>query len=85
MCSVCNQFPCPVDCPEYTLPRLYTCHICEDGICDGERYYKIGAFYFHRKCLIDSSDSDELLRLLAGPARVASKWPFVFGGEIDEQ
>ena len=85
MCSVCNQFICPVDCPEFALPRLYTCAVCQDGICDGERYYKIGSSYFHRKCLLDSYDNEELLRLLVGPAKMATKWSLVFRGEINEE
>ena len=72
MCSVCNQFPCPVGCPEKGSQGLYTCAICEDGICNGERYYKVNGEYFHRDCLLDSYDKDELLQLLKGPGAIAT-------------
>ena len=82
MCSVCNQFPCPAGCPEHKSQGIYTCRACQDGICNGESYYKIGEFYFHRDCLLDSYDKDELLRLLKGTPRIATDMSVMFVGEI---
>ena len=84
MCSVCNQQPCPVGCPERSDIGIYRCGVCHEGICDGERYYKIGNACFHRDCLLDRYDKDELLQLLKGPARVATPWSLIFGGDINE-
>lgn len=72
-------------CPEYTERGIYTCYACKDGICNGESYYKIGALYFHRECLMDSYDKDELLRLIKGQPKTASNYSLVFIGEKDEK
>ena len=85
MCSICNQFSCPLGCPNYRELGAYACHLCGDGICNGESYYKIGASYFHKECLLDSYDKEELLSLLGALPRIATdlKIACVLIGEAD--
>lgn len=73
MCSICNQFICPPDCPNHFEKGIYTCGCCGNGICDGDGYYKIGNSYFHKECLLNSYDKDELLLLCGATPRIATK------------
>lgn len=73
MCSICNYFICPSQCPNHYDKGIYTCECCGDGICDGESYYKIGDRYFHKDCLIENYCNDDLLLLFGASPRVASR------------
>ncbi|MBQ8146795.1 MAG: hypothetical protein IJ039_08420 [Clostridia bacterium] len=78
MCSICNQFSCPELCPNHRGRSFYTCSHCREGICNGESYYKINGSYFHKECLLDSYDKEELLSLLGAPVRLASELEIAF-------
>ncbi len=72
MCSICNQLKCRVGCPNHVGYAVYECAACNEGICKGDRYYKIGESYFHRDCLLECYDKDELLALMGAVPRRAS-------------
>lgn len=39
MCSICNQTPCNIHCPNYVPKRAnHYCSICGQGIYEGEEY-----------------------------------------------
>ena len=69
MCSIYSGFPLAkdVDTP------VYRCGFCGEGICEGERYYKVGVTYFHKECLTDNYCNEELLKLFGATPRVATK------------
>ena len=73
MCSICNQFSCPELCPNHGGKSIYVCSHCKEGIYNGESYYKLGSSYFHKECLLDGYDKEELLSLLGTPVRRASE------------
>ena len=73
MCSICNQSTCPILCPNHRENGIYTCRVCEDKICNGESYYKIDNQYYHKDCLFDSYDKEELLLLLGKKPRIAAE------------
>ena len=85
VCSICEQPLCPIGCPGYSEKGIYQCGACEDGICDGESYYKIGKTYFHRECLLECYDKDELLTLFGAIPRVATNCKVVFLGGIKNE
>ena len=86
MCSICNDSPCAFGCPNYRQEGRYICADCQDGISNGESYYKIGTSYFHRECLLDSHDKEEILLLFGAKACVVSNGLAVIGvGEINEK
>ena len=53
--------------------QIYSCRGCNEGISKGESYYKIGTSYFHRACLLEGYDKEELLLLLGAAPRVATE------------
>ena len=69
MCSVYSRFPLANDAD---LP-VYRCGFCDEGICEGERYYKVGVTYFHEECLRDNYCNAELLKLFGATPRVATR------------
>jgi len=73
VCSICNQFTCPTLCPNHREKGIYTCAECGDGISNGECYYRIGSSFFHKECLLDSYDKEELLLLFGAKPRIAEK------------
>lgn len=86
MCSICNQQRCGEECPNHTSPSLHSCALCKDGIVIGERYYKIGKSYFHKECLLEGYDKDELLALMgAFPRKARRGVACVFLGVYDAE
>ena len=80
MCSICNQLVCPELCPNQGGVSIYRCSHCKEGICKGDSYYKLGNSYFHKECLLDCYDKEELLSLLGTSIRVASEFEvYAFG------
>ena len=73
MCQICNMTRCPVNCPNYSEKGIYTCKICQGGISAEEQIYRINGAYYHKECLLDYYDKDELLALLGVRPRPASK------------
>ena len=73
MCHICNMARCPVNCPNHKEKGLYTCKICESGISASEQMYRINGAYYHKECLLDFYDKDELLALLGVRAHPASR------------
>lgn len=73
MCSICGQFNCASWCPFNIGKRIFTCDSCGSGICDGEKYYKIGKKYFHKECLVENYCKEELLLIFGATPRVASE------------
>ena len=71
MCSICNQIVCPIACPNQVSQGLYTCKSCGEEITVGDTYYKLGASYFHKECLLDSYDANDILTLLGVFPRTA--------------
>ena len=67
MCSICNCSPLVQD------AAIYSCECCREGICEGERYYKVGTSYFHKECLTDNYCNEELLELFGATPRVATR------------
>ena len=69
MCSIrsCFSHAKDIDTP------VYSCSFCDEGICEGERYYKVGVSYFHEECLRDNYCNAELLKLFGATPRVATK------------
>lgn len=41
MCEECRHSPCVSRCPNFVPVPLLYCDECGEGICSGERYYKI--------------------------------------------
>ena len=86
MCSICNQQKCAMECPNYEEKAIYLCATCGEGITQGERYYKIGRSYYHKDCLLDCYDKDELLALVgAVPRRAGLSVSCVFIGVYDAE
>lgn len=53
MCSICNQTPCNIRCPNYSSEKVgHYCSICNEGIENGEEYIvnDIGK-YAHWECI----------------------------------
>lgn len=73
MCHICNMARCPINCPNHNEIGIYTCKICQDGISISEQMYRINGAYYHKECLLDFYDKDELLALLGVRPRLASK------------
>lgn len=82
MCSICNQLICPELCPNHEGRSIYTCSHCKEGICIGDSYYKLGGSYFHKECLLECYDKEELLSLLGAPVRRASEIEVDFYGPL---
>ena len=41
MCDICGHIPCVSRCPNYIAPKTsHYCHVCGEGIYDGEEYIK---------------------------------------------
>ena len=73
MCDICDMTKCPVSCPNYSDKGIYTCTICQGGISLEEQMYRINGAYYHKECLLDFYDKEELLALLGARPRPASK------------
>lgn len=73
MCQICNMARCPVNCPNYREKGVYSCKICGGSIAESEQMYRISGNYYHKDCLLDFYDKDELLALLGYRPRLASK------------
>ena len=87
MCSICNQLSCPTLCPNRREQGTHTCHVCGDGIVTREYYYQIGTSFFHKDCLLDYYDKDELLALFGAQPRMAeeSSIALLILGDKDEK
>lgn len=72
MCSICNQFACPIGCPNHREKGIYKCAECGDGISIGEKYYKVKNTYYHKDCLFEIYDKDGLLDLFGINSRIAT-------------
>ena len=70
----------------YDGKGVHICGSCQEAVAHGEKYYKIGASYFHKECLLESYDKEELLALLgAVPRRAHRGVACVFIGVYDAE
>lgn len=40
MCSICHQYKCPAECPNYYLSAVGSCDICGDDFHEGDTFYR---------------------------------------------
>lgn len=69
MCSIYSGFHELEECSE----PIYTCACCDEGICEGEEYYRVGNSCFHWECLKDNYCNVELLELFGATPRLATR------------
>lgn len=71
MCAICNQFSCPEECPNGGKDFIYRCSHCDEGIYQGEKYFKLMGEFFHKECMEDGFTPLELLSFLGIFPRIA--------------
>ncbi len=73
MCSIFSGFHSSNGCGVLGDEAIYICQCCGEGICEGEKYYRVGNSCFHKECLTDNYCNEELLSLFGATPRVASR------------
>ena len=65
MCYLCNEAPCHMACPHFVDSSLQDCAECGSYICEGDKFYDLNGYKYHRECIsmLTSTDILEILEI----------------------